>query len=125
MSGRWLAPFASVVLVLGGCQGPGLGAGFDAPDPAAQIHAALRAAKDGDRTSIPHLIDMLESEDQAARVMAISTLERFTGGRLGYDHAAPPRERGAMVARWRDWLRGHPTAPGKVAEDRPAAPLAK
>ncbi|MFN0010174.1 MAG: hypothetical protein ACKVS8_00870 [Phycisphaerales bacterium] len=130
MCGRLLAPRTSVLVVLvvlvvlGGCQGPGLGAGFDAPDPAAQIHAALTAARDGDRSRIPDLIEMLESDDQAARVVAISSLERFTGERLGYDHAAPTWERRAMVARWRAWLKENP--PATAAAGGPdAVPAAK
>lgn len=99
------------VAALGGCAGPGLDAGFDAPDHAARLHAIERAAEDGDRTAIPRLVWMLESEDPAARMLAIRVLERLTGQTHGYDYAAEAQERAAAVERWEAWLPSQGFAP--------------
>lgn len=44
---------------------------------------------------------MLASDDPAERLVAIGTLERLTGERLGYDPAGHPSARAAAIARWR------------------------
>ncbi len=103
-SRRVAAGILAVLLApLAGCFGPGLHAGFDAPDSAARLHAAAQAARTEDRSSIPRLIDLLESDDPAERLVAIAALERLTGTRRAYDHAAPRHERREAVAAWRAW----------------------
>lgn len=98
---------AVVVLALiapgvGGCFGPAPG-GFDSPEPGRRIEAAARAAERRDRTAIRPLISMLDSDDPAARLVAIRALERITGQTLGYDHAGPEHERRLAVERWMEW----------------------
>lgn len=80
--------------------------GFDSPEPAARITAAVEAADRGDRSAIPALIGLLDSDDPATRLVAIRSLERLTGETLGYDHAALEAQREEAVLRWVDWL-GH------------------
>jgi hypothetical protein len=46
---------------------------------------------------------MLDSDDPAARLVAIRALERITGQTLGYDHAGPEHERRLAVERWMEW----------------------
>ena len=77
--------------------------GFDSPEPAARIDAAVKAAGDEDLSSVPGLITMLESDDPASRLVAIRALERLTSETMGYDHAASEGEREEAVARWVAW----------------------
>lgn len=87
---------------LWGCQGPAP-RGFDSPEPGKRIEAAARAAETGDRTAVRPLISMLDSDDPAARLVAIRALERITGRTLGYDHASPEAQRREAVERWISW----------------------
>ena len=77
--------------------------GFDSPEPAARIEAAVQAAGAGDADAIPDLIALLDSDDPATRLVSINALHRLTGQTLGYVHAAPPEEREAAVVRWVEW----------------------
>jgi hypothetical protein len=89
---------------LGGCFHFDAPDTFDSVDPAGRMHAAGRAAATGDTTAEPELVEMLASDDPAERLVAIGTLERLTGERLGYDPAAGPALRRAAIERWRAWL---------------------
>ena len=108
-------------LVVSGCQGPGLEAGFDAPDSGAKLHAAAKAAREHDRSSIPQLVELLSSDDPAVRVVAITALEGMTGQRLGYEHSGSERDRRAAVGRWRAWLGGKAGPEGQAASEGNAA----
>jgi len=77
--------------------------GFDSPEPAARMEAALDAAARGDSAAIPDLIALLDSDDPATRLVAIGALERLTGQTLGYHYAAPEQERADAVGRWVEW----------------------
>lgn len=77
--------------------------GFDSPEPAARMEAAVSAAAEGDTSAIPDLIELLDSDDPATRLVAIRSLERLTGQTLGYDYAGPEAERAAAVERWVEW----------------------
>lgn len=95
----------ALVMVGGaGCAGPGLSAGYDAPDPGARLHAVVGTASAREREDIPRLVSLLESDDPAVRMLSIRTLERMTGTTLEYDHWAPRVERDAAVARWRAFM---------------------
>lgn len=96
-----MALLASLVCVAGGCVP--IPKGFDSPEPAARIEAAVEAADKGDRSKIPDLIALLDSDDPATRMVAIRALERLTGQTLGYDHAGSEAEREAAVGRWVEW----------------------
>lgn len=77
--------------------------GFDSPEPAARIDAAAEAAGESDTGKIPELIVLLDSDDPATRLIGILALERLTGRRLGYDHAAGLEDRELAVVRWVEW----------------------
>jgi len=77
---------------------------FNSPEPAARNAAIVQAAASRDRASVPDLVRMLDSDDPATRLLAIETLERITGERLGYDYAADEPSRDAAVERWREWV---------------------
>lgn len=94
-------PAASLgLLLLGGC-GSTIRADFESPDPAARNAAIVDAAARNDRSAMPHLVRMLESDDPATRSLAISALERLTGQTHGYEAWDTPLRRDEAVARWR------------------------
>ena len=66
--------------------------------------AASHAAEAQDRASVPEIVGMLSSDDPAERMVAIASLERLTGQRLGYEPTASSFSRQAAVERWRAWL---------------------
>lgn len=85
---------------VGGCT-PAVSEGdFYSPDPGTKLYAISRAGQTRDRSAIGHLIEQLESDDQAVRMYAIVALERITGTRMGYVYHAPPHERQPAVQRW-------------------------
>jgi len=101
---RPAAPAAILALaLLAGCSDPGSAVGFNEKDPAARFRATRQAAQTNDKDSIPALIQRLESDDPAERMLAIHTLNRLTGQTLGYDHAAPRDDRDVAIGRWADW----------------------
>jgi hypothetical protein len=91
---------AALAACLGGCAGE---TSFDSPESAARLRAIQRAAAKDDRASIPQLIEMLDSDDAAVRILSIRTLESMTGQTLGYDPTAPSYERTPAVDRWEGW----------------------
>lgn len=102
------AILAAVAASGGGCTYAG---SFDDPDPGGRLDAIRRALAADDRSAVPHLISLLDSDDAAVRLYAINALEQFTGQTLGYDHAAPARDRRLAVERWVAWYRRQQEAP--------------
>lgn len=88
---------------LSGC---GTRASFEDPDPSTQLAALNQAIEANDRSKIPDMIELLDSDDPAVRMFAILGLERMTGQTLGYDFAAPEAERDAATERWVEWYTG-------------------
>lgn len=75
------------------------------------------AARTGDRSAVPHLIEMLRSDDPAVRMAAIRALERLTGETLNYEHFAPEHERQKSIAAWERWYERHAAGPGNTPEE--------
>jgi len=73
---------------------------FDAPDPASKIYAIENAVRAGDRSATAYIVEQLESDDPAVRLVAISALQRLTGETHGYRSYASDDERRDAVARW-------------------------
>ncbi|MCX5691246.1 MAG: HEAT repeat domain-containing protein [Planctomycetota bacterium] len=97
---RQLAGMA-VLTVLASCGGA-IKPSFDSPEPAARNAAIVHAASAGDMKAVPDLVRMLESDDPATRMLAITALERLTGQTHGYvakDKASVRRE---AVVRWQE-----------------------
>lgn len=92
-----------LLLCVGAC-GPTIRADFNSPEPAARNAAIVQAAAGRDASATPDLVRMLDSDDPATRLLAIDALERITGERLGYEHAAGEHEREEAVARWQAWV---------------------
>ncbi len=86
--------------LLAGCAPASEEGGFDSANPAAQLYAIRDAGVSRDRTKIPALIEQLESDDPAVRLLSIQALERITGTRLGYNYFAPSHERAKAVQGW-------------------------
>lgn len=94
---------ARLAWLLGGvlaCAGGGcvpIPEGFDSPEPAARLKAAAVAAGERDQEAIPHLLEMLRSEDPAARLVAARSLERVLGREIAFDPSGPEAERSAQA----------------------------
>ncbi|MCA9287766.1 MAG: hypothetical protein KDA05_04230 [Phycisphaerales bacterium] len=78
-------------------------AGFTAIGPAHRLDAIVLAADASDHDSLRGLIQQLDSDDAAARLLAIRALERRTGQTLGYEHDAPPWRRDRAIEAWVAW----------------------
>lgn len=66
----------------------------------------------GDVESVHTLVNLLEDDDRAVRLVASLALRRLCGDDLGYRYYDPPAQRAAAVQRWRDALRnGLPARP--------------
>ena len=74
--------------------------GFDAASPAARSHAIEQAARTGDLDAVPKIVEQLDADDPAIRMLAIDVLHRLTGETYGFHHYDPPHERHAAIQRW-------------------------
>lgn len=92
--------------------------GFDAFGPSHRLDAIVLAADRTDDDSLRGLIQALDYDDPAARLLAIRALEKRTGQTLDYRYDAPVWERSKGVARWTDWYHSRP-APVGAAASRP------
>ena len=73
-------------------------------DPLARGKACLAMGQANDPNAIPLLVDRLEDEDEAVRMLAIGALTRLTGMTLGYQYHTPSWKRAKAVRRWRAWI---------------------
>jgi hypothetical protein len=80
-------------------------AGFDAVGPARRLDAVVLAADQTDPDSLRGLIQTLDSDDPAARLLAIRALQKRTGQTLGYRYTDPPWRRAEAIQRWIAWER--------------------
>ena len=95
--------------------------GFDSPVPAHRMEAAVDAAREGDRSAIPDLIGLLDSDDPLVRLVAIQALQRMTGQTLGYDHADTEWRRDEAIERWVAWASAEAEAGSSQPPDAAAA----
>ena len=113
---------AVIGLVLAGvsCAPSSLDGGFDSANPAGKLYAIQRSARTGDTSQLRQIIEQLDSDDPAVRFVAISTLDRLTGERLGYSPYDPPAERRAAIQRWIEYTEeARPPAAEKTDDDEP------
>lgn len=101
----------AALLLIVGCRFPAREGGFDSVHPSARLSAIERAARQGDRTALPRIVESLDADDPLERFLAIQSLERLTGTTLGYDHAAPRSDREDAVVRWLAFARSEDLAP--------------
>lgn len=92
------------LLGLAGCI-PSEKADFDAAGPSRRLEAiVLASGSDADPRSLPRLVEQLDSQDPAARMLAIRALEKRTGTTLGYNHTDPGWQRQEAIERWIKYL---------------------
>ena len=89
-----------MLLVAGGCTASGPGPDFDAADPASRIAAIELALRSRDASRTPQIVEQLDSDDRAVRLLAISALEILTGRTYGYHYDDPPSLREQAIKRW-------------------------
>lgn len=87
-------------------------------DPESRVRAIVQAAEVSDRQAVPLIVDRLDDEDEAVRVVAIEALRRLTGQDLGYRAYDPIYRRVEAVNRWHRWLNGDRII---VSTSRPSA----
>lgn len=95
------------VLVLGACAAPSSRTGgFESNNPATLLYAIQEAGEARDESKIPNLVEALQNDDPAVRMMAIGALERITGQRMGYNPYGSSIDRAPAVARWHAMVNG-------------------
>lgn len=126
---RGVLPLLAVAILPGtGCAPSAIEGGFESPHPASRIYAARRAASAADpveaRKAIPHLIDALESDDPALRLIASDALWKLTGETYGYRYFDPEPVRLDAVDRWVEaWSNGRVSVLGQLpASGTPSEP---
>lgn len=93
-----------VTLTLAACL-PSEKPGFDEPNPNRRLDAIVQASDPGaDPATLRKLVEQLDSQDPAARMLAIRALEKRTGTTLGYIHTDPEWKRQEAVDRWIKYL---------------------
>ncbi|UCD76806.1 MAG: HEAT repeat domain-containing protein [Phycisphaerales bacterium] len=97
---RRLVPLPILLLVVLSCAPPATDGGFDSPNPAAKLYAMEQAVRAGDESAAARIVEQLDSDDPAVRMMAIESLRRLTGTTLGYDHSAASADRREAIGRW-------------------------
>lgn len=90
---------------------------FTSDNPASRLYAIHRAGTEGDRSALPGLVESLDHDDPAVRMMAAQALERITGTRMGYDPYAGAIERRKAADAWAQAIRDQRFDPRHAAAD--------
>jgi len=64
------------------------------------MYAIEKAARNLDRSSTPRIVEQLDSDDPAVRMLAITALQLLTGETYDYRHYDPVYLRRAAIKRW-------------------------
>lgn len=99
---HWTLP--AITITLACCAPPAIEGGFESGNPASKIYAIEQAARDNDRSAVPHIVAQLDSDDPAVRSVAIAALKRMTGKTYGYRDFDPPHLRAEAIDRWEQAL---------------------
>ena len=123
MIGRRLLGVLGLLLLLCSC-GPAMTeGGFDAASPAARSYAIEQAARAGDLDAVPKIVEQLDADDPAIRMLAIDVLHRLTGETYGFHHYDPPPQRHAAIQRWVTAVQSgavpHPTGSADDSRETP------
>jgi hypothetical protein len=110
MFARWSIACATV-LAGSACAPSPTEAAFDSPNPASRLYAIEEAGKQRDKAAVAELVEQLESDDPAVRMLAIEALERIEGDTRGYCHEDPPYARREAVDEWVEVVRQRRPSP--------------
>lgn len=108
-----------MAFLTGACSLPAEEEGFASRDPARRVRAASGDTALAEADRVARLIEMLDSQDPAARMVASTRLRRDTGQDFGYDATAPDSERREAIDRWIDWYRREYLSAGVDSADDP------
>lgn len=89
-----------LMLALAGCGPKASDGGFDSDNPAAKLYAIRQAGESKDLSNVTHLVELLDHDDPAVRMMAIKALDELTGERMGYNPYHSPQARHEAIERW-------------------------
>ena len=89
-----------VVLLVAACAAPPPSSDFSSPDSASRIASIEKAVQDRDAARVRQIVELLDSDDPAVRLVAITALETLTGQTNGYHYDDPPSARKSAVERW-------------------------
>lgn len=116
-----VAGMALAVLTLTACAAPPASRGdLQADNPASRLYAIHRAGSAGDMSAVPALVESLDHDDPAVRMMAIEALHRLTGTRLDYNPYADAPQRRPAADAWADAVRDGRFDPALA--DQPSIP---
>ncbi len=99
---RFRMAACAVALLGAACAPSATTGGFDSPSPGARLYAIEQAIRTGDTSKTTELVEQLDSDDPAVRLLAITALQRLTGETRGYRYDDPPVDRDKAIARWVD-----------------------
>lgn len=98
---------AALVAAASGCSLPQPRADFESIDPSEQTLAVARVSESGlTNLEMRELVQRLDADDPALRMLAIQTLEAHVGDDFGYDFSAPPSKRRPAIDRWQEYVEG-------------------
>jgi len=130
--GRTAALLAAAVLLLAGCvpDRETMQRRLREDNPRMQTATIAQVVRAGDRTLVPELINLLESEDEGVRFVAAAALHKLTGQNFGFHFATTAEERQQIIGRWRTWWEAQgesaaPEATGNPTSAQPDADSAK
>jgi hypothetical protein len=88
-----------------------VGCATDAPPPTdrpAQLRRVIDAGESRDPAQIPWLVEQLDHDDPAMRMLTAQALKRITGQTLGYQPYAPRHDRRPALERWQAYALSAP-----------------
>ncbi len=88
------------LLLLCSCGPASTQGGFDAASPVARTLAIEQAVRAHDLSAVPKIVEQLDADDPAIRMLAINALYRLTGETFGFRHSDPPHDRHAAIQEW-------------------------
>ncbi len=101
MIGRRLLGYGGLLLLCS-CGPASTQGGFDSPSPVARSLAIEQAVRAHDLRAVPKIVEQLDADDPAIRMLAINALYRLTGETYGFRHSDPPHDRHAAIQEWVD-----------------------
>ncbi|MCX5658246.1 MAG: HEAT repeat domain-containing protein [Planctomycetota bacterium] len=112
---------ALAIILLPGCGPRAHEGGMHSDNPAAKLYAIRHAGEARDARAVPDLVEQLDSDDPAVRMLSIHALEQIAGTRMGYNPYASAQERKPAVEAWTQAAKSgrYPTTAQPVSSTRP------